>query len=791
MLDKALHEVKPGSGVDEMEIRRFVRLARPHKSLLMVLHISASGGSPKARTFTVPDETDHLIEHVRERNAARCNIYWLPNGTKVTDKKPLKSDIVKARFAWADCDPEAGAGYPASRAFLLEQHAPKLAELATFVIDSGNGLQAFFRLGDPLDITTGYSEYEHANAAIGEAFTGPGTFNCDRIMRVPGTWNWPTPTKIDKGYPTEPGMARILSCKDISYTVGELEGLAAEYGRPVSASQPAVPGVDPETGELDAARRFADLLATDTRLRARWDGSADGLLKASGSEMDLSLYGMLVYRRFAHTDIVEIMTPWPHGSAGGRAQGDRYWTRMQERTLAAPRDDTWLDGWYFLTARDRLTRVGEPGTLSITGFNARFAPEMPVDKNGRKPAAFEFAKNGAGIPIAADLVYAAGTAPVFEFMGHTYVNAYRAASAPATATTYDANGRAAVDLVRAHISLLAGDPDTAHMIETWIAHNVRTPGALLGVALLVKGIQGDGKTILFRQLMGAIMGAENVGDIANAEVRSEFSGWAVGRAVRVVEELKASGHNRHDVLNAIKPYITNQTVPVVRKGQDGFDAMNTTNYVCLTNHEDALPIDDTDRRWWVLFSPFSNISELAARVGDDLAAYFDRLAAAIYGHGDALRKYFLECPLHARVHHNMRAPETEGRRRMILAENNLAGGDFLDSYIAEGEHGISADIIASSELSLRLESDMGDGRPQSRKLAALLASRGFRQCAGPLKWDGRKHRVYVRDVRLVDGTENELGRQRLRKMLDATAKHPAPDLVRDFDPILADGTDLL
>jgi hypothetical protein len=446
--------------------------------------------------------------------------------------------------------------------------------------------------------------------------------------------------------------------------------------------------------------------------------------------------------------------------------------------------ETWLTGWHFLTARDRLAKVGEPGTLSITGFNTRFARMMAAGKNGGKPAAFETVKNGPGFPIAADLVYAAGQEPVFEFNGMRYLNAYRESSTPAPAADYTDGGRAAVDLVRAHIRMLTGDDETAHMVETWIALNVRAPGQLMGVSLLVKGVQGDGKTILFRQLMATVMGAENVGDVANAEVRSQFSGWAVGRALRVVEELKAPGHNRHDVLNSVKPYITNPTISVHRKGQDGFDALNTTNYVCLTNYEDALPIDDTDRRWWVIFSPFTSITDVVALVGP-VEPYFDRLTTAIRAHGTELRKYFMECPLHARIRHNMRAPETAGRARMIRAENDMSGGDFLDGYLRDGAYGISGEVVASAELTRQLHSDMGDDHPRTKQIAALLASRGFKQCDGTLKWDGRNHRVYVHDARLVTATGNELGRQRLRKMLDETAKNNEH---AEFDDLRMSGT---
>jgi len=70
--------------------------------------------------------------------------------------------------------------------------------------------------------------------------------------------------------------------------------------------------------------------------------------------------------------------------------------------------------------------------------------------------------------------------------------------------------------------MIAGGNEIAHMIEMWIALNVRQPEKLLGAALFVKDIQSDGKTILFRHLMAAVMGVENVTNIANSEIRSDL-----------------------------------------------------------------------------------------------------------------------------------------------------------------------------------------------------------------------------------------------------------------------------
>lgn len=307
----------------------------------MLSYISDQGGSPKSRTFVVPEYNDALIEWIQEHNAARRNIYWLPNDTELSDRKPAKVDMTAARFAWADCDPDVkrfGSHAPA-RAYLTGEHADRLAAIASFVIDSGNGIQPFFRLSEPVALLDGFGAYEREAEALGKAINGPGTYNCDRIMRVPGTWNWPNAAKLKKGYPLTPSMSRILSVADRTYSVDELVKLVQELHNQTDAMAPgheALAGVDAETGEVDALRRFDDLLKADAKLRARWEGGTAGLKDATGSGVDMSMYSMLVKRRFAHDEIVAIMRDWPHGSVGGRRQEkDRYWERMRDRTATS------------------------------------------------------------------------------------------------------------------------------------------------------------------------------------------------------------------------------------------------------------------------------------------------------------------------------------------------------------------------------------------------------------------------------------------------------------------------
>lgn len=169
-------------------------------------------------------------------------------------------------------------------------------------------------------------------------------------------------------------------------------------------------------------------------------------------------------------------------------------------------------------------------------------------------------------------------------------------------------------MVMRHLNLLCGgrEPVVQTLVD-WMAHNVQHPGVKVRWAPLIKGVEGDGKTVL-GSIMAAVMGRSNVRNVSPKVLGTDFTGWAEGSCVAVLEEIKLTGHNRYDILNALKPFVTNDSIEVHRKGKDTYDAVNTTNYIAFTNYPDALPLTDTDRRWWIVFSPFTHKDEMEAAI---------------------------------------------------------------------------------------------------------------------------------------------------------------------------------
>jgi hypothetical protein len=86
------------------------------------------------------------------------NIYFTANETHLVRKKPTKGDVTAIRAAYTDADPDTSAGYVAGRQKLMEELLPQLTSgdmPASVVIDSGNGLQALWRLIDSDGIDQG------------------------------------------------------------------------------------------------------------------------------------------------------------------------------------------------------------------------------------------------------------------------------------------------------------------------------------------------------------------------------------------------------------------------------------------------------------------------------------------------------------------------------------------------------------------------------------------------------------------------------------------------------------
>ncbi|WP_321323785.1 DUF3987 domain-containing protein [uncultured Parasphingorhabdus sp.] len=184
-----------------------------------LVSIAPDSGSISGTDFGC--DVDRACKWALEQNEAGKGVYWTVNSVvSGINKKPKKGAISACRYAHADIDPpKDGAEFDRAAALvsLVQSACPP-----SFIIDSGNGLQAFWRLDEPCENT---SHIEEINRGIQHAFNADACFNIDRLMRVPGLINWPNKKKLAAG--RTPALSSIEIADD--GVVYKPEELAAAF----------------------------------------------------------------------------------------------------------------------------------------------------------------------------------------------------------------------------------------------------------------------------------------------------------------------------------------------------------------------------------------------------------------------------------------------------------------------------------------------------------------------------------------------------------------------------------
>jgi len=220
-----------------------------------------------------------------------------------------------------------------------------------------------------------------------------------------------------------------------------------------------------------------------------------------------------------------------------------------------------------------------------------------------------------------------------------------------------------------HMAFLFPNEADRSLVLDYLALLVQKPAQKIHFALLVRGLQGTGKSWI-GNLMELIIGRPNVVRPSNDEVTSRWTSWMEGAQLAIVEELMTLG--RLEVANRLKPVITDPTIRIEEKNCSIYSIPNKLNFLCFTNHDDALKIEHGDRRWLVVFSPAVKKEP----------TYYARLFAFLADGGAAHVKHWL---LHRHVTLNGHgvAPATSGKETMRRMSMGDAEAFLLELYEAD------------------------------------------------------------------------------------------------------------
>lgn len=235
-----------------------------------------------------------------------------------------------------------------------------------------------------------------------------------------------------------------------------------------------------------------------------------------------------------------------------------------------------------------------------------------------------------------------------------------------------------------HIQYMLPDEAEQKILLDWLAYQVQFPGKKVHWAVLLQGTQGTGKSYL-GWVMRSLLGKDNVAFPSNESLHEVYTGWAKSCSLIVIEELMAKG--RLELMNKLKPMITQDSVQIREMYRPAYEQPNVFNMLMFTNHEDAIIIDRTDRRYCVLFSP---ADPKPAEYYKDLWAWSEANLGSILGY--LFRRDLSE--FQPKAH----APMTEGKKELI--RNSMLP---VEAWVREGMESeawpFQMEVISPSHLS--------------------------------------------------------------------------------------------
>jgi hypothetical protein len=155
--------------------------------------------------------------------------------------------------------------------------------------------------------------------------------------------------------------------------------------------------------------------------------------------------------------------------------------------------------------------------------------------------------------------------------------------------------------------LLPDAKDRAILIN-YMAACVQYPGIKFQWAPVLQGCEGNGKTLVFSCVRYAV-GSEYTHSPRADQLAEKFNAFLEGKLFVLVEEVHMRG--RGEMLDVLKPLITNEEIEIRGMAQEKRMIQNFTNWAFCTNFQDAILKSKNDRRYCIFFTAQQQVEDLA------------------------------------------------------------------------------------------------------------------------------------------------------------------------------------
>ena len=542
------------------------------------------------KSFETSDEAGAMA-FITERNQAGENLYYTLNSCGRPISKPAKADMTGAVALHVDSDPRGDETIEAAKARIqvaYDAHDPP----PSVIVDSGNGLQALWMLERefifPKLASARVAPIEDRNRALALELGAPaGTHNADRLLRLPGTINWPTKTKRAAGRTV--CISSVVKLSDARYPLERF---------PAAGKSPAGQGAKKNSaGKSGVAGR------DDTRSGKAWRAGA--ALKADGATYEQMREALLKHqdreiREWANTKGMDNDEREMHrifNKAGGG--DDEAAVRLEDFVAYMQSHDyVYMPGGNFWPAARVDARLPPVPLVDKSGgpvindkreqktikASAWLAKHAPVEQMTWAPGMLQL--------IRGKLISDGGW---IDRKGVTVLNLYR----PPTIEPGDATK--AGPWIE-HVKQIY--PDEADHIIKFLAHRVQRPHEKINHGLVLGGSPSIGKDTLLEPVKHAV-GAWNFGEVSPQHMLGRFNGFLKSVVLRISEAKDMGEFDRFKFYAHMKVYMAAppDVLRVDEKNLREHSVVNVCGVVMTTNHKtDGIFLPADDRRHCVAWS---------------------------------------------------------------------------------------------------------------------------------------------------------------------------------------------
>lgn len=279
------------------------------------------------------------------------------------------------------------------------------------------------------------------------------------------------------------------------------------------------------------------------------------------------------------------------------------------------------------------------------------------------------------------------------------------------------------------------DQNDQRIFIEYLVSCIKFKGFKIPWAPMLQSTEGIGKTII-SELMSYALGDMYVYKPKAPELvksGSTFNAWMRNKNLIVVDEIKID--ERRELIEILKPMITDSRVEIQSKGVDQEMEDNVANWIFFSNYPDAIPTNKNGRRYAIFYSALQNKADMEkAGLNDE---YFQRLWYWLR-HGDGfamITHYLMNYPL-TLDQVPLRAPKTSSSEKAILNTRSPVEVIISDA-ITDGLVGFRGGFV-STIAALKVVKSSGTKSVTIRTIQSVLEHMGYLEL-------GRAYRPYMQE----------------------------------------------